>query len=133
MQLNITTDYAIRIVIYLAIKNNLSTAKEISENLFIPENYIMKIMKKLKDVGIIDTYNGIKGGYKLKKLAEDINLLDIIKTMEKTVKINKCLEEDKCCNKNAIDKCIVHKHYQVIQDQLENSLKELTIKDCINN
>ncbi|WP_394883854.1 hypothetical protein [Clostridium tertium] len=50
MQLNITTDYAIRIVRCLAIKAKLTTAKEISEEMVIPKNYIVKITRKLKYV-----------------------------------------------------------------------------------
>lgn len=52
MQLNITTDYAIRIVIYLAIKEKLTTSKEISEAMFILERYIGKITRKLKEQGL---------------------------------------------------------------------------------
>ncbi|RHM07747.1 hypothetical protein DWZ83_08800 [Amedibacillus dolichus] len=36
MQLNITTDYAIRIVLYLATSQGKSTSKELPENLCIP-------------------------------------------------------------------------------------------------
>ena len=36
MQLNITTDYAIRIVLYLATSQGKSTSKKLPENLCIP-------------------------------------------------------------------------------------------------
>lgn len=90
-------------------------------------------MKNLKDVGVIETYIKVKGGYKLKKSADEISLLDIIKIMEKTIKINRCLEEDKYCSINATDECPIHKHYKDIQNSLESRLKEISIKDCINN
>lgn len=133
MQLNKTTDYAIRIVIYLAITNELTVAKEISDKMAIPQNYIIKIMKKLKDAGIIETYSGVKGGYKLKKSADEISLLDIIEIMEKTIKINRCLEENTYCSKSATDKCPIYKYYELIQNELENNFKKITIKNCIDN
>ena len=43
MQFNITTDYAIRTVLYLAMKNRLATAAEISEAMHIPKNYQLKV------------------------------------------------------------------------------------------
>ena len=133
MQLNITTDYAIRIVIYLATTNQLTVAKEISDNMVIPQNYVIKIMKKLKDAGIVETYNGVNGGYKLRKSADEISLLDIIKIMEKTIMINRCLEADEYCSRNAIKECSMRKYYINIQNLLESKLKDITIKDCINN
>lgn len=131
MQLNITTDYPIRIVIYLAIKEKLTTSKEISEAMFIPENYINKIMRKLKAVGIVNTYNGAKGGYDLKKKPDEISLLEIVKTMENTIRFNRCLEADGYCSRQATKTCPVHKCYKVIQSEIETRLEKITIQDCM--
>lgn len=131
MQLNITTDYAIRIVRYLAIKAELTTVKEISEKMVIPENYINKIARKLKDAGIINTYNGAKGGYELKKHPNEITILDIVKVMEKTIKINRCLEGDEYCSRQSVEECSLHKHFSIIQSELESKLREITIENCM--
>lgn len=53
MQLNVTTDYAIRIVLYLAIKKEITTSKEIGAAMGIPKNYVLKITHKLVEAGII--------------------------------------------------------------------------------
>ena len=49
MQLKITTDYAVSIVYYLALRKETVTAAQLSEALKIPESYIPKITKRLKD------------------------------------------------------------------------------------
>ena len=36
MQINVTTDYAIRIVLYLAIQNKVTTSKDIAMTMAIP-------------------------------------------------------------------------------------------------
>ncbi|MBS6503656.1 MAG: Rrf2 family transcriptional regulator [Clostridium sp.] len=131
MQLNITTDYAIRIVKYLAIKLEVTTAKEISEAMGIPEKYIMKITRKLKDAGIINAYSGAKGGYSLKKQSNEITILDIVKVMENTIKINRCLEDDVDCSRMSKNTCLLHKYYRSIQSELESKLDKLTIENCI--
>ena len=74
MQLKITTDYAIRIVYYLACRGEVITASELAYELKIPESYIPKITKKLKEANIITACEGIKGGYSLVKKTEDISL-----------------------------------------------------------
>ena len=87
MQLNITTDYAIRIVYYLALKEETITASELASVLKIPVNYISKITKKLKAAEIVQACEGIKGGYALMKKPEMISLFDIVSSMEVTMKI----------------------------------------------
>ena len=53
MQLTNTTDYAIRIVCYLASENKVITTAELSRELNIPASYIPKITKQLKEEGRI--------------------------------------------------------------------------------
>lgn len=50
MQLNIATDYAIRIVIYMAKQRRIVSSRELSENLKISQPFIYKIMRKLNHV-----------------------------------------------------------------------------------
>lgn len=60
MQLNVTTDYAIRTVLYLAVKDELATANEIATAMGIPPSYVLKITRKLVAAGIIKRIVGPK-------------------------------------------------------------------------
>ena len=131
MQLKSTTDYAVRIVYYLALHREIVTAAELSAALKIPESYIPKITKKLKDANIVRACEGLKGGYVLIKEPEEISLFDIIASTEVSMKINRCLEEDGFCSRNATDYCSVHKAFLKVQKIYENSLQEVTIADMI--
>ena len=131
MQLNITTDYAIMIVYYLALKEETITASELASVLKIPVNYISKITKKLKAAEIVQACEGIKGGYALMKKPEMISLFDIVSSMEVTMKINRCLEPDGFCSRNATDYCNVHKALLNVQKTYEDALKSVTIADLI--
>ena len=75
MQLTNTTDYAIRIVCYLAIKKRRVTTAKLASELKIPESYIPKITKQLKKEKIISASEGISGGYALAKNPEKISYL----------------------------------------------------------
>ena len=131
MQLNITTDYAIRIVYYLALKEETITASELASVLKIPVNYISKITKKLKAAEIVQACEGIKGGYALMKKPGMLSLFDIVSSMEVTMKINRCLEPDGFCSRNATDYCNVHKALLNVQKTYEDALKSVTIADLI--
>ena len=131
MQLKITTDYAIRIVYYLACRGEVITASELAYELKNPESYIPKITKRLKDANIITACEGIKGGYLLSENPENISLFDIISSTEVTMKINRCLEEDGFCFRNATDYCSVHKAFLKVQKIYEDSLRAVRISDMI--
>ena len=131
MQLNITTDYAIRIVYYLALKEETITASELASVLKIPVNYISKITKKLKAAEIVQACEGIKGGYALMKKPEMISPFDIVSSMEVTMKINRCLEPDGFCSRNATDYCKVNKAMLNVQKTKEDAMKSETNADHI--
>ena len=131
MQLKITTDYAIRIVYYLACRSEVITASELAYELKIPESYIPKITKKLKEANIITACEGIKGGYSLAKKTEDISLFDIISSTEVTMKLNRCLEEDGFCSRNATELCKVHKILLDVQQTYDNLLKGIKVSEII--
>ena len=78
VQLKVSTDYAIRIVLYIAIKKDIVQSKELSETLGIPQSTVFKIGKKLSDNEIISIATGIQGGFKLKKHPKDISIFSII-------------------------------------------------------
>ena len=64
MQLASTTDYAIRIVCYLAAQRQMISTSELSQELSVPSSYIPKITKKLKQAGIIKACEGTNGAGK---------------------------------------------------------------------
>ena len=132
MQLNVTTDYAIRVILYLSMKGGIASSKELSEKMVISEKYVLKITKKLSEAGLTKTHIGKNGGFSVIKSAEEINLLDIISTMENTTKINRCLDEDKFCNRYATETCPVRSFYCILQEELENKLSLITIQDLIS-
>ena len=103
MQLASTTDYAIRIVCYLAAQRQMISTSELSQELSVPSSYIPKITKKLKQAGIIKACEGTNGGYMLTKQPENISLMEIISCVEETMAINRCLEEDRFCSRNLED------------------------------
>lgn len=128
MQLNVTTDYAIRIMLCLCKKGTVVSAREISETMTIPEDYVTKITKKLLRTGLIKSHIGKNGGFSVNVPSEKLTLFTIIQAVENTVKINRCLEADRFCNREATESCPVRSFYCRLQNELETSLSSITIK-----
>ena len=131
MQLTSTTDYAIRIVCYLAAQSQMISTSELSQKLSVPYSYIPKITKKLKQAGIIKACEGIKGGYQIAKQPENISLRDVISCTESTMAISRCLEKEGGCSKNYIACCKVHQILLDLQNIYNNHLESVKISDII--
>lgn len=133
MQLKIQTDYAIRTLFYLTVTNRVVSTKELCENLGIAETYFPKIIVKLREKGYVVSLPGKDGGYRINMKAEDITLFDVVRLMEDTFRLNRCLEDDEFCSRNATENCPVHKFYCRFQKQMEEQFASITIHDLVES
>ena len=131
MQLKNSTDYAIRIVCYLAAQERMVSTSELSRKLNVSANYVPKIAKKLKNAKIVTACEGTNGGYMLAKQPENISLMEIISCVEETMAINRCLEEDRFCSRNLEDTCKIHKILLSLQNTYNNKLESVKVSDII--
>lgn len=95
MQLTKHTDYAFRVLIYLAMQpdNQLATIQEIATYFDISRSHMMKIVQKLVNAGFVDSTRGKQGGIKLGQATQEINLRTIIDLMEATLKPVDCTSQ----------------------------------------
>ena len=132
MQLTITTDYAIRTLLCLNTKGNRLTTDQISQSMAIPDRYLLKVLRRLKRAGIVYSYPGNSGGYELRKELCDIPFWDILVTMEETMKINPCLDNEGVCSRQASKSCPVRRFYCGLQTELQTRLQAITMEDIKN-
>lgn len=87
MQLTKHTDYAFRVLIYLASlpATQLVKIQEVADLFAISRNHMMKIVNKLARAGYIQSVRGNQGGIRLGMLAETINLRQVLELMEATL------------------------------------------------
>lgn len=131
MQLNMTTDYAIRILLCLGNTGGTLSGPSIAETTKVPLNYLLKMSGKLRKAGLIGSIAGSQGGYYLGKPLNQITLLEVIKTMEPSCKWNRCLEDDGLCNRNTVDSCPVRKYYARLQKELETKWLSKTLAEIV--
>lgn len=132
MQLTVTTDYAIRTLLCLNEKGNRLTTDEISQTMAIPDRYLLKVLKRLKSAGMVCSYPGNTGGYELCRELSDIPFWDILVTMEETMKINPCLDNEGVCSRKATKSCPVRRFYCALQTEMENRLRAITMEEIKN-
>jgi Rrf2 family protein len=130
MRIKTTTNYAIRIVLYLASKQDIATAKEIAQVMNIPVAYELKVTKQLLGAGIIKMYRGVKGGFKLAVAPDEISLFDVINAMDPDLcrNIYPARIED---NYFMHQINLVHSVYDNIQHALNSELRKVSIAKLI--
>lgn len=124
MQINRTTDYALRMLLYLGREKRPVFSSEIANNMKISRRYILSIARDLKSQGYIKSGMGIDGGYTLAKSLDQITLYEIVVFMEGSFTISRCLMQDNHCDDEA---CVLHEAYNFLQNILECYFGNLTL------
>nr|WP_294494114.1 Rrf2 family transcriptional regulator [uncultured Mediterraneibacter sp.] len=131
MQLNITTDYAIRMLLCLGQAGKMKPGPVIAEEMKIPPKYIMKISSKLREAKLIGSIAGAQGGYYLERPLDEITMLEVLELMEPSMKVNRCLEPDAYCNRGTADTCPVRRFYLAVQSAVEEHWASLSLARII--
>ena len=100
MQLSRKSDYALRAVMHLAglPKGQLASIGAVAEAQSIPREFLAKILKDLTWAGILVSFQGVTGGYRLARAPKDVTFLDVIEAMDGPVTLNLCVVNPKNCD-----------------------------------
>ena len=83
MRLTLHTDYALRVLIHVAITDGkLITISNIAESFDISKQHLMKVVSDLSQKGYLDTVRGRKGGIRLRRPPRDINIGQVVRATE---------------------------------------------------
>jgi Rrf2 family iron-sulfur cluster assembly transcriptional regulator len=86
MLLSKSCEYGLRAVVYLAAKQDEEyvSIREISEKLDISFHFLTKILQQLTSANLLESFRGPKGGVKLHRASEQINLREIVEAIDGT-------------------------------------------------
>lgn len=93
MKLTNYSDYALRSLIYLAVKPEpqaLANISDIANSYDISKSHLTKIIHQLGQLGYIETIRGKNGGIRLARAPEKINLGVLIKQIEPDFALVEC-------------------------------------------
>lgn len=129
-----TSKYAIRAVIYLAVKTNKDERvgiKKIAEALDIPSPFLGKILQVLVRRKILSSTKGPNGGFGIGKRPDKITLYDIIIEMEGSDLFESCLLGAGSCESNnkAGTYCAMHNEFGPARQQLIDLYKSKTVEE----
>lgn len=128
MKLSKTSEYALRILIFMAKEPSLLyTAKQLVKELNVSDKYLRRLMTDLSKSGFIRSVQGRDGGYTFTKSTNDIFLYDIIDSVEGMEKLNGCfLGFEKCSCTNP---CAMHDNWQIVRADLNKLFRETKLSN----
>jgi len=93
MQVTLYSDYALRVLVYLALKgDDLSTIQEIADQYQISKNHLMKVVNHLSQSGYITSKRGVGGGIKLARPADEIGIGAVLRETEDDLHVVECFD-----------------------------------------
>ncbi|MEN8155788.1 MAG: Rrf2 family transcriptional regulator [Bacteroidota bacterium] len=129
-----TSKYAIRAVIYLELYTSdtkMAGIREISTELGIPSHFLGKILQMLVKHQVLESAKGPHGGFKLKKPAIDISLMDIIEIFEGADIFDQCLIRTTPCSNDS--HCSLHDKVSPYLEGLKKLLRTESIADLASS
>jgi len=128
MQLSKSSQYAIRILAYMADHQNvkLLNATDLSENLQIPYKFLTKLMTEIVKSGLVVSTRGRDGGYSFAKSPSKIIINEILDIFHDSIKDEQCVLGIGFCDNTC--KCALHDQWMEPKLLLQKMFRESTLE-----
>lgn len=95
MRMTLHTDYALRMLIYLATgRDSQSTVNDIAQTYGLSRNHLLKVALNLKNMGLVSTSRGRAGGIRLALPPDRINIGKLVRGLEDDLAVVECMRAD---------------------------------------
>ena len=84
------TDYALLILSYLHGHPSGGCARTIAEHFGLSRAFVANILKELCQKGFVVSHRGVKGGYGLQRPADEINLSELLESLDDGFRLANC-------------------------------------------
>lgn len=95
MQLTKFTDYCLRVLMYLAAREDeMATVSAVAQTYDVSHHHLTKVVQHLNGKGYVDTVRGKKGGIRLARKPQFINLGEVVRDCEQALNLVECFDTD---------------------------------------
>lgn len=91
MRLALQTDYALRTLMYLAVRGVRGTAVEVAEFYGISAAHVAKVVNQLARTGYIRSIRGAGGGIELSRKPDEIRIGEVVQSFEGNLHLLECV------------------------------------------
>jgi Rrf2 family protein len=133
LRLSKKADYALLAMRYLAAHADREavSAREVAEAHQIPSELLAKVLQRLVRAGLLESHQGIRGGYGLARRAETISVADVIQAIDGPLTVTACSEVDHSCDQFA--NCNIRDPLWRIKDRIVTALSAASVAELVED
>lgn len=121
------TDYAILVMAELAREGEMLSAHALAERVHVESPTASKVLKLLSGAGLLESYRGANGGYRVSRQAADISVAEVIAAIEGPIAMTECSVEEGLCSQE--DSCELRSNWQRISVAVAGALQEVSLAE----
>jgi Rrf2 family protein len=124
-----TAEYALRAVVAIAQSNGDAAAtRAIAKLTKVPAGYLPKVLQMLSRAGLVDSWRGLGGGFRLAKPAAELTVLEVVNAVDPIKRIEKCPLD---LESHGANLCPLHKRLDEATEHVERSFASTTIAELL--
>ena len=124
-----TVEYALRAMVYLASSDeDPQPTDQIAEKTKVPPAYLAKVLQNLTKKGLVRSQRGVRGGFILARLPEEITVLDVVNAVEPIQRIRTCPLELKS---HGVRLCPLHFRMDRALGMVEEAFRQSTLAEIL--
>jgi len=130
LRLSKLTDYGTVIMAFMARSpERVYTAREITDQVRVALPTVSKVLKLLAQEGLLVSYRGANGGYRLARSPREISVARIISALEGPIGVTECSLSPGLCNHESW--CSIRPNWQSINSAILAALERITLAEMV--
>ena len=123
--------YGLRTLVDIALHQDKGavTLNDIAKRQEISVKYLWQVINPLKTSGLLSVTRGAKGGYTLARRPDEINMLEVVSTLEGPLSLVECIVNDDICDR--IDTCVARSVWLEVNLTVEKALRGITLAEVL--
>ncbi len=128
LRLSREADYSLLAMVYIAAtpEGRLACRGDIAAHYNIPREFLGKVLQKLARHGLIESFRGVQGGYRLARRVEEISLADVIEAVDGPMALVECQRDPCDCPQEQL--CTVQETLREVQQEIRRLLGTVTLR-----
>jgi Rrf2 family protein len=103
---------------------------ELGKMMHVSPKYLRKLAGPLEKAGLIQSVQGIYGGYQLAKVPEEITLQSLMDAFNEKISLADCLLGKKCELK---DSCLARQVWEMLEKTVQKHFLPISLRDILQN
>jgi len=97
MWVSTRSQYGMRALVEIALSDEPTSLKVVSERQNISQHYLEQIVAVLRRAGIVESVRGAYGGYRMARPLDEVTALEVVELMEGSLAPVACIEDEANC------------------------------------